>query len=276
MKNSQKGFANTILLVVIVAIVVIGGYFVLSKKSTTPIAQQPTSTTQTSKDVWEKDARRVGGMEIVMSALISYYKHNKSCPDTLTNLVPTSSASLVVLPNQEEAYQYAYTQDKLNCHLGVTLESVDPSLLYDIERTGTAPWKGCNSSINNGCFSTTAVGGFDGTNPKMYNKILSKKEYGALFILQQNSTTFSAVVIDSGFTNIEMNKGTFQSISPSNLSDAIKKGILYTTTTTDFLQFNSSRPHVISDYLPLGKVKIDGYFETAVGNGIITRVEQLK
>ena len=40
MKNSQKGFANIILIVVIVAIVAVGGYFVLSKKSTTPTPSQ--------------------------------------------------------------------------------------------------------------------------------------------------------------------------------------------------------------------------------------------
>ncbi len=271
------------LLLAIIAILLIGsGVYVYTQNkqgNQTGVVSQTTDTTstaQTSKDVRQKDTQRVVGMDQVMKALISYYTQNKSCPGALTDLVPTFSASLPALPNQGEAYQYAYTQDKLNCHLGVNLESVDPSLFYDIGRTGTTPWKGCNSSINNGCFSTEAVGGFDGTNPKMYNKILSKKEYGALFISQQNSTTFSAVVTDSGFTNIEMNQGTFQSISPSNLSGAIKKGILYTIATTDFLQFNSSRPHGTSDYLPLGKVKIDGYFDTAVGNGIITRVEQIK
>lgn len=43
MKNSQKGFANMILIVVVVAIVAVGGYFVFSKKSTvsTPSQQNP-------------------------------------------------------------------------------------------------------------------------------------------------------------------------------------------------------------------------------------------
>lgn len=44
MKNSQKGFANIILVVVIVAVVAVGGYFVLSKKSTTPTETQQTQT----------------------------------------------------------------------------------------------------------------------------------------------------------------------------------------------------------------------------------------
>lgn len=40
MKNSQKGFANMILIVVVIAVVAVGGYFVLSKKSTTPTPSQ--------------------------------------------------------------------------------------------------------------------------------------------------------------------------------------------------------------------------------------------
>ena len=46
MKNSQKGFANIILLVVIVAIVAVGGYFIFGKKSTVPLStSQPQSNT---------------------------------------------------------------------------------------------------------------------------------------------------------------------------------------------------------------------------------------
>lgn len=46
MKNSQKGFANIILVVVIVAVVAVGGYFVLSKKSATPTETQQTQTSE--------------------------------------------------------------------------------------------------------------------------------------------------------------------------------------------------------------------------------------
>jgi len=45
MKNSQKGFANIVLIVIVVAIVAVGGYFAFVKKSE-PIAQQPTQSQQ--------------------------------------------------------------------------------------------------------------------------------------------------------------------------------------------------------------------------------------
>lgn len=275
MKNSQNGFA-VIPIVIFLALLLIGGgaYLYVHNKQGNQTTQ-PISTTQTPKDVRQKDTERVIDMDKAMKALVSYYTKNKSCPDSLSNLIPAFIDSLPILPNQGENYSYAFSQDKLNCHLGVILESIDPSLFYETGLTGTSPWRGCNSSINNGCFSSAAINGFDGTNPKIYNKVILKEKYGALFVSKQNSDTFSAIMTGSGFTNIKMDRGVFQSISPSNLSDSIKKGILYTTDTTDFLQFNSSRPRVESDYLPLDKVKIDGYFDRTEGNGIITRVEQL-
>ncbi|MBI1974247.1 MAG: hypothetical protein HYS51_00065 [Candidatus Zambryskibacteria bacterium] len=45
MENSQKGFANIVLIVVIVAIVAVGGYFVFSKKSQEPNNEQVSPTT---------------------------------------------------------------------------------------------------------------------------------------------------------------------------------------------------------------------------------------
>ena len=50
MRNSQKGFANIVLVVVIVAIVAVGGYFVFSKKSTTPAPSQQNPGTSIVKE----------------------------------------------------------------------------------------------------------------------------------------------------------------------------------------------------------------------------------
>ncbi|MBU1039025.1 GerMN domain-containing protein [Patescibacteria group bacterium] len=57
--NTQKGFANIVLIVIVVGIVAVGGYFVFSKKSVTPTQNVTDQTTSTDTPISKKSVIQV-------------------------------------------------------------------------------------------------------------------------------------------------------------------------------------------------------------------------